>query len=148
MAFEQSDTSQDTCFPLADKTTTIMAIAAGLAVANVYTVQPLLNVIGESLAMRPANLGLAVTLTQLGYAAGLILLVPLGDLLNRRSLIVGQTGLSFLALAIVALSDFFCSRLLPSAHWRFRCRRLWRSRERSRCLKGAARQSARSPAAS
>lgn len=105
MAFEQSDTSQDTCFPLADKTTTIMAIAAGLAVANVYTVQPLLNVIGESLAMRPANLGLAVTLTQLGYAAGLILLVPLGDLLNRRSLIVGQTGLSFLALAIVALSD-------------------------------------------
>ena len=41
----------------------------------------------------------------LGYAAGLIVLVPLSDLLNRRSLIVGQTGLSFLALAIVALSN-------------------------------------------
>lgn len=105
MTLKHSDASEDAGFPLTDQTTTVMAIAAGLAVANVYTVQPLLNVIGESLAMRPASLGLAVTLTQLGYAAGLILLVPLGDLLNRRSLIVGQTGLSGVALGAVALSD-------------------------------------------
>jgi predicted MFS family arabinose efflux permease len=89
---------------LTDRTTTIMAVAAGLAVANVYAVQPLLDVIGHGLTMRPADLGLAVTLTQLGYAAGLILLVPLGDLFDRRRLIIGQTGLSVAAIATVALA--------------------------------------------
>lgn len=81
-----------------------MAVAAGLAVANVYSVQPLLDLIGASLAMKAANLGLAVTLTQVGYAIGLILLVPLGDLLDRRLLIIGQMGLSVLALAGVAFA--------------------------------------------
>lgn len=101
----KSDTlSPGSARPLTDRATTIMAIAAGLAVANVYAVQPLLDVIGDSLAMHPADLGLAVTLTQLGYAVGLILLVPLSDLVDRRWLIIGQTGLSVLALAAVALS--------------------------------------------
>ncbi|WP_334183815.1 MFS transporter [Novosphingobium sp.] len=81
-----------------------MAVAAGLAVANVYLVQPLLDLIGASLSMTAASLGLAVTLTQTGYAIGLILLVPMGDVMDRRRLIVVQTGLSALALAGVAIS--------------------------------------------
>jgi predicted MFS family arabinose efflux permease len=80
-----------------------MAVAAGLAVANVYLVQPLLDLIGASLSMTAASLGLAVTLTQTGYAIGLVLLVPMGDVMDRRRLIVVQTGLSALALAGVAL---------------------------------------------
>jgi len=81
-----------------------MAVTAGLAVANVYAVQPLLDLIGARLSMPQATLGLAVTLTQLGYGSGLVLLVPLGDMVDRRRLIVGQTGLSALALAGVAAS--------------------------------------------
>lgn len=87
---------------LASGTTTAMAIAAGLAVANVYIAHPLLDLISKSLAFDPAKIGFAVTLAQMGYAAGLILLVPLCDLIDRRRLIVGQSALSAAALVAVA----------------------------------------------
>src|SRR2546430_4927303 len=66
----------------------IMAVATGLAVANNYYVQPLLPAIGNELHLSSGTAGLIVTVAQAGYAAGLILLLPLGDLLERRSLIV------------------------------------------------------------
>lgn len=81
-----------------------MALAAGLAVANVYAIQPLLDLIGRSLAMPPSRLGAAVMLTQLGYAVGLLLLVPLGDMVDRRKLIAGQTALSAVALVACAMA--------------------------------------------
>ncbi len=49
-----------------------------------------------------ATVGLVITITQIGYGLGLLLLVPLGDLLNRRRLIVGQSLLSVFALLTVA----------------------------------------------
>jgi len=79
-----------------------MAFAAGLAVANVYIAHPLLDLIGKSLDFRPAEIGLAVTLAQIGYAIGLIFLVPLTDIMDRRRLILGQSGLSVVALVAVA----------------------------------------------
>src|ERR1700739_2616077 len=65
----------------------ILAIACALAGANLYYIQPLLADIAHSFAVSDSAVGIIATLTQLGYAAGLLLLVPLGDFINRRELI-------------------------------------------------------------
>ncbi|RON08037.1 MFS transporter [Pseudomonas brassicacearum] len=87
----------------------LFAIACGLAVGNVYYAQPLLDAMAQAFDMDPATIGIVVTLTQIGYGLGLLLLVPLGDLLNRRQLIVTQTLLSSIALLMIALA--------PSSLW-------------------------------
>ncbi|MCF5701206.1 MFS transporter [Pseudomonas syringae] len=80
----------------------LFAVACGLAVGNVYYAQPLLDAMAEAFAMSPASIGIVITLTQTGYGIGLVLLVPLGDLLNRRWLIVTQNLLSVVALLMIA----------------------------------------------
>ncbi|MEU1948034.1 MFS transporter [Streptomyces sp. NPDC020125] len=82
----------------------LFAIACGSAVANVYFAQPLLVTLGEQFALGPGLLGAIVAITQLGYAAGLFLLVPLGDLVDRRRLITLQLGLLAAALLIAGLA--------------------------------------------
>lgn len=78
----------------------IMAFAAALAVANIYYAQPLLAALAEAYRIRKDALGLVITLSQIGYGAGLLLLVPLGDLLDRRKLLTAQ----MLATAVVLLA--------------------------------------------
>ena len=90
--------------PLKSSVVLLFAIACGLAVGNVYYAQPLLDAMAEAFAMSPASIGIVITLTQIGYGIGLVLLVPLGDLLNRRRLIVTQTLLSAVALLMIALA--------------------------------------------
>lgn len=90
--------------PLKNSVVLLFAIACGLAVGNVYYAQPLLDAMAEAFAMAPATIGIVITLTQIGYGLGLVLLVPLGDLLNRRRLIVTQTLLSAAALLMIALA--------------------------------------------
>ena len=84
--------------------TGVFAAACGLIVANIYFAQPLTAPIGRSLGLSPGALGLIVTVTQLGYAAGLLLLVPLGDLLENRGLISGTLLGAALGLATMALA--------------------------------------------
>ncbi|POA36978.1 MFS transporter [Pseudomonas sp. GW456-12-1-14-TSB6] len=83
----------------------LFAIACGLAVGNVYYAQPLLDAMANAFGLSPGSIGIVMTLTQVGYGFGLLLLVPLGDLLNRRRLIVTQTLLSAAALLMIALAS-------------------------------------------
>jgi predicted MFS family arabinose efflux permease len=84
--------------------TLLFAVAGGAAVGNLYWAQPLLEEIAASLGVPAAVAGLLVTVTQIGYAIGIFLLVPLGDLLNRRRLIPIVLAASGLALAGSALA--------------------------------------------
>lgn len=82
----------------------LFSVACGLAVANVYYAQPLLDTMADEFGISHAAVGLIITITQIGYGLGLLLAVPLGDLLDRRRLIVGQSLLSVVALVAVALA--------------------------------------------
>jgi predicted MFS family arabinose efflux permease len=92
----------DRAAPLSDAVALLFAIACGLAVANVYYAQPLLDTMADEFGIGHAAVGLIITITQIGYGFGLLLVVPLGDILNRRRLIIGQSLLSVLALLTVA----------------------------------------------
>lgn len=80
-------------------------MCSGLAVANIYYAQPLLDSIAQEFSLSPSSIGIVITVTQICYALGLFLLVPLGDLLNRRKLIIIQMLLSVLALVLVGTAQ-------------------------------------------
>ncbi|MBC6461757.1 MFS transporter [Actinomadura sp. HBU206391] len=80
----------------------LLAVASGLTVANTYYAQPLLEAIARDLGVGATTAGLVVPLGQVGYVLGLVLLVPLGDLLDRRRLITGALLAATGALLLVA----------------------------------------------
>lgn len=85
--------------------TLVFAIACGLCVANIYYAQPLIGPISDTLQLHAGLAGLIMTLTQLGYGAGLLLLVPLADMVENRRLIVGALAGAVIGLVGIALSD-------------------------------------------
>ncbi len=82
----------------------MMAVTSGAAVANLYYNQPLLAVIAQSFHVSAHQVGFIPMLTQLGYALGLLLFVPLGDLMERRRLIVTMLAATALAMGVAAVS--------------------------------------------
>ncbi|MEV4075236.1 MFS transporter [Nonomuraea fuscirosea] len=80
----------------------LMSAATGLAVAGNYFAQPLLDLIGRELGLGPTTAALTVTAAQAGYALGLILLVPLGDLMERRRLAVALYAATAVFLLVSA----------------------------------------------
>ena len=81
-----------------------MAFACGGAVANIYYVQPILGVIGDEFSGAATLVSLLPTANQLGFAIGLLLLVPLGDGMSRQGLIFGQLAWLAASLAAAALA--------------------------------------------
>ena len=84
-------------------TTLLLSVATGLSVASLYYAQPLLADIRQTMHLSSVGAGLVVTVTQLGYALSLLLLVPLGDLLERRRLVTVMCLLSAVSLAAAGL---------------------------------------------
>jgi predicted MFS family arabinose efflux permease len=82
----------------------LLAVACGIIVANLYYAQPLIGPIASDLNLAPEVAGVIVTLTQIGYVLGLLFLVPLGDRLENRKLVVGVLMLTAGALAVTAFA--------------------------------------------
>jgi predicted MFS family arabinose efflux permease len=84
--------------------TFLLAVSCGLIAANIYYAQPLIGPISAALGLSLHAAGLIVTMTQIGYGAGLLLIVPLGDLTENRRLICVTIGIGALALLGAACS--------------------------------------------
>jgi predicted MFS family arabinose efflux permease len=87
----------------------LFACACGIVVANLYYAQPLIALIAPEIGLSESAASLIVTLTQLGYCIGLVLLVPLGDLIENRKLVIFTICGAILAL--------FIAMLAPTAGW-------------------------------
>ncbi|HLZ67085.1 MAG TPA: MFS transporter [Aliidongia sp.] len=89
--------------PLTRNAVLVMAGACGFGVANIYYNQPMLADIARDLA-NPAAAGVVPTVTQVGYALGLLLLAPLGDRFDRKHLILVELAGLILALGLAAVA--------------------------------------------
>ncbi|GLR97775.1 MULTISPECIES: MFS transporter [Bradyrhizobium] len=110
----------------------LLALACGLSVANIYFAQPLLDAMAQDLGIAPAAIGMVVTFTQIGYAFGLILIVPLGDLWDRSAtglvivgtashaavLLAGLTLVGVLAVVVQILVAFAATLATPDGRGR------------------------------
>lgn len=85
--------------------TLLIAIASGALAANLYYAQPLVDLIGPSVGLGKAAEGLIVTASQIGYAVGLIFLVPLGDFFESRRLIATTMATNIVALAVMVATS-------------------------------------------
>ncbi|WP_425449642.1 MFS transporter [Dethiothermospora halolimnae] len=92
----------------------LMAITSGLTIASTCYNQPLLGLMAKDFNVSRENIGLVATLTQLGYGFGMLFLIPLGDIKERKSLILKVLTLSAIALVLVSVSMNFYWLLVAS----------------------------------
>jgi predicted MFS family arabinose efflux permease len=85
----------------------VMALCTGLIVANLYYCQPLIILVAKQFGIAEATAGRITYLTQAGYAAGLLFMVPLGDMLEKKKQILGTTAFTILSLIVAAMSPNF-----------------------------------------
>ncbi len=85
----------------------LFAVCSGLAIGNLYWAQPLLVQIMDGFGLPAANGGLLVTATQIGYAMGILFILPLGDFVRRKRMIAIVMALSVIALVSCAISPSF-----------------------------------------
>jgi len=106
--------SQGSADGISPALTFVFALSCGALVANLYYAQALVTVISPALGLHAGLAGLTVTLTQLGYAAGLILLVSLADLMENRRLILLSVAGTVVGLCGAALSTSAATFLIAS----------------------------------
>ena len=94
----------ETVSPLSSQFVLLMAIACGLCAGSAYFNQPLIYSIEKSLKISTSQAGLTVVLAQIGYVLGLMLLVPLGDFLNKRKLVVSLMVFAAISQILLSLS--------------------------------------------
>ena len=87
----------------------LMAVATGLSVANCYYNQPLLGSMAKDFGVSDFSASMVATLTQIGYVVGLVFVIPLGDLVSRKQLILTNYIISSCALLAIALA--------PNIYW-------------------------------
>ncbi len=87
----------------------LLAVATGLSVANCYYNQPLLGSMARDFAVSDFSASMVATLTQIGYVVGLVFVIPLGDLVSRKKLILTNY--------IVSLCALFAIALVPNIYW-------------------------------
>jgi predicted MFS family arabinose efflux permease len=83
----------------------LFAFCCGAIVANIYYAQPIIELIAPDIGLTPAMASLIVSLTQIGYALGLFFLVPLGDLLENRKLMIATTVVAIASLLGAAFTE-------------------------------------------
>lgn len=82
----------------------LMAIATGVIAANLYYAQPLLHTLGTTFHAGEAAVAIAVTVSQSAFALGLFFVVPLGDLFERRRLILALLGVVVTGMVLAAVA--------------------------------------------
>ena len=92
----------------------IMAITCGLTVANLYYIQPLLGDMAKSFNVDEVSVGSAAMLTQIGYAVGMIFILPLGDIKERKNLITFMLIFSVLSLISLSFSQNISMLIISS----------------------------------
>ncbi|WP_431945150.1 MFS transporter [Actinacidiphila sp. bgisy167] len=93
---------------------TLLAVASGMTVANLYYAQPLLSSLSRDFHLGTATAGALVTVTQIGYVVGMVFLVPLGDRLEKRRLVTSVLALTTVALAVAGTASSFPVLLVAS----------------------------------
>lgn len=99
-----SKISNEKSFILSKILVLIMAAAGGIVVANLYYAQPLLSEIARTFKVSEGSIGIVAMLTQMGYATGMFFILPLGDIKERRGLIVLMLYLASAALLLMSYS--------------------------------------------
>jgi hypothetical protein len=85
----------------------LLAVACGMTVANLYYAQPLLSSLSRVFGIGTATAGTLITLTQVGYLIGMLILVPLGDRLEKRRLVTALLSVTTVALAVAGFDPGF-----------------------------------------
>lgn len=92
----------------------LLATGTGLTVASLYYAQPMLGIMTDDIHAANTTVGWVPTLTQLGYALGILLLVPLGDIIDRRRIVLVKGAILTLALLVAAVSPGIGTLLVAS----------------------------------
>lgn len=106
--------STSTAEPIARRLIFALATGAGHSVASIYYAQPILPLLGKDLSLSVSGMGLVPTLTQAGYALGILFLLPLGDRYDRRNIILIKSLVLALLLATCSLVSTLPTLLITS----------------------------------